>query len=148
MDRQHDVEELTLTFIRAMNLTLTPTFTEEEDCVRVDLTGPDAYLLIERKGSVLEALQLLMTKVAEVQLGLEKRLVVDCNGFRRGREQGIVENALRAADKVRKLGQPIELAPMNSYERRLVHLALKDEQGISSESRGEGFTKTILISPL
>lgn len=148
MDRRQEIEDLVSTFIRTMNLSLTPTIAEADDCIHVDLAGPDSYLLTERKGSVLEALQLLLGRVAERQLGVEKRLLVDCDGFRHGRDRELVETALRAAEKVRDLRQPMELAPMNSYERRLVYLGLKDQQGISVESVGEGSIKSIVISPL
>src|SRR5678816_3644199 len=87
MDRQNDIEQLALTFIKAMQLSLTPSVTETEDSIQINLSGADAYLLMERKGSVLEALQLLIGRVAESQLGLDKRLVVDCEGFRKDREQ-------------------------------------------------------------
>lgn len=146
-DRLREVEELMGTFLKAMNLSLVPTLSEDEDSIRVELDGADSFLMLERRGSVLDALQLLVGKVAESRLGLKKRLVVDCQGFRQGREQELVQNALRVAEKVRALGQPMELAPMNSYERRLIHLALAEEQGVTSRSDGDGFTKRIIISP-
>ncbi|HET9481347.1 MAG TPA: R3H domain-containing nucleic acid-binding protein, partial [Candidatus Polarisedimenticolia bacterium] len=102
---------------------------------------------LERKGSVLEAFQLLLSKVVESRHGLEKRLVLDCDGYRRGRDKDLVEAALRAAETVRRSGEPMELDPMNPYERRLVHLALAEEKGVATESQGDGFLKRILITP-
>ncbi|HKY31523.1 MAG TPA: R3H domain-containing nucleic acid-binding protein [Candidatus Polarisedimenticolia bacterium] len=147
MDRRHDIEELARRFLDAMKLSLTASVTEEPDSFQVDLGGPDAYLLLERKGGVLDALQLVMGKVAEARLQLDKRLVVDCEGYRKGRDAELVQIALSAADKVRKLRQPMELAPMNPYERRLVHLALAEQEGVASASQGDGFLKRILITP-
>lgn len=147
MDRLSDVEELVLTFLQAMDMSLTATVTEEKDCLRVDLEGPDSFLLLERKGSLLDALQLILSKVAARKLELEKRLVVDCEGHRRGCEQELVETAVRTAERVRELGQCLELEPMNPYERRLVHLALQEEPGVATESQGDGFLKRIIISP-
>jgi spoIIIJ-associated protein len=121
--------------------------TEHDDSYHVDLRGPDSYLLRERQGSVLEALQLLLAKVAETRLGLDRRVVVDCEGFRQGRDQQLIDLALSAADKVRRSGKPVELAPMNPYERRLVHLAIAEEPGVATESQGDGFLKRILITP-
>ncbi len=147
MDKRRELEELTGTFLKAMHLSLQVEASERDDSYRVDLQGPDAYLMLERQGSVLEALQLVLSKVAEVKLGLEKRLVVDCDGYRQGRDQELVDMARAAAEKVRKSGQPLELALMNPYERRLVHVALSEEPGVATESQGDGFLKRILISP-
>lgn len=147
MDRQSEVEELVRTFLDAMNLSLEPTLSEESDCVRVDLEGQDAYLLLERRGSVLDALQLLLGKVAAARYGIDKRIVIDCEGYRRENEQKLVESALKTAESVRKLGQPIELDPMNPYERRLVHLALQEVPGVTTASVGEGCHRRIVIQP-
>jgi len=147
MDRLREVEQLAQAFLDAMKLLLTATVTETEVQVTVDLSGQDSYLLLERKGAVLEALQLLMGKVAESRPGFDKRLMIDCQGYRRGLETQLVEEARSIAEKVRRTGQPIELAPMNPYERRLVHIAMQDEEGVSAASSGEGFIKTIIISP-
>ncbi len=147
MDRLSELEGLVQTFLEAMNLSLTHTCSEDEDCIRVDLEGPDSYLLLERRASALDALQLILGKVASRRLDLEKRLVVDCEGHRRGYEQRLVETAVRTAEKVRQIGECLELEPMNPYERRLVHIALQKEPGVASESHGDGFLKRILISP-
>ena len=148
MTRTADLEQLTAKFLGAMHLTLTPTITEAEDHVRIDLTGPDAYLLLEKKGTVLDALQLVMGKVAERTLNLDKRLVVDCEQFRSGTEADLIKAALEVAKTVRLEGRPMQLEPMNPYQRRLVHLALQNEPGVSSQSHGDGFLKRITISPV
>lgn len=146
MHAPSELEQIVRIFIEKMSLSLTPSISEDHDTVRVDLAGPDAYLLLERRGSVLDALQLLMGKVAEARLGLDKRFVVDCEGYRRKIEDDLVRTALRAAEQVRKLGHPVELEPMNPYERRLIHVALQKEPGVSTESQGDGFIKKIIIS--
>ena len=147
MDKPREIEALTRTFLEAMGLSLEPRVTEHEDRYLVELSGPDAYLMRERQGSVLEALQLIMGKVAEVKLELDKRLVIDCDGFKQGRDQQLIDLALSAAEKVRRSGQPLELSPMNPYERRIVHVALSSEPGVATESQGDGFIKRILITP-
>jgi spoIIIJ-associated protein len=147
MDRPRDIEELTRTFLDAMKLSLDLRVSEQEDRYLVELSGPDAYLMRERQGSVLEALQLILGKVAEVRLSLDKRLVVDCDGYKQGRDQELIDLALSAAEKVRKTGRPLELSPMNPYERRIVHLALASEPGVATESQGDGFIKRVLVTP-
>ena len=147
MDSRREVEEITLAFLGAMHLSLTPAVTETEDRIQIDLSGPDAYLLLERKGSVMEALQLLLAKVAESKTGLTKRVVLDCEGYRGGRDNELVELATMTADQVRKTRQAVEMEPLNSYERRIVHLTLANEPGVSSHSEGDGFLKRIIVSP-
>jgi len=148
MDSRREVEEIAHAFLDAMHLSLTPTVTETDDRIQVDLAGPDAYLLLERKGSVMEALQLLLAKVAESRTGLTKRVVLDCEGYRGGRDSELADLAIMTAEKVRKTRQPVQMEPLNSYERRIVHLTLADEPGVSSHSEGEGFLKRIIVSPV
>ena len=147
MDSRREVEEITHAFLGAMNLSLTPAITETEDRIQIDLSGPDAYLLLERKGSVMEALQLLLAKVAESRTGLTKRIVLDCEGYRGGRDNELAELAHTAAEQVRKSHQAVEMEPLNSYERRIVHITLANEPGVSSHSEGDGFLKRIIVSP-
>lgn len=148
MDSGTDVEqltELTKQFISAMELDLTTTVTEREDQYRIDLEGPDAPLMLEHKADGLESLQIILGMVASRRFDLEKRVVVDCAGHRRGREAEVIQIAHTAAEKVRSSGQPLDLSPMNPYERRLVHLALKEEEGVTSRSRGDGFMKQVRV---
>lgn len=147
-EKLRELEELTNTFLNRMELTLTPKLSEEEEAFHVDLEGPDAFLLLEKKAGGLDALQMILAKVAARELGIEKRVVVDCEGHRRGRDQEIEQVAIKAAEKARKFNEPVELSPMNSYERRLVHLALRDVDGVESVSEGEGFLKTVIIRPV
>lgn len=145
MDRQPELEALAQNFITSLGLEISMVVSEQDDSVRVELQGPDAPLLTDQEGAVLDALQLLMGKVAEAQLGLQKRLVVDCDGFRQSKESELVALAREVAQEVRETGQPLEIGPYNSYERRLIHLALKEEAGVTTESLGDGFSKRILI---
>lgn len=147
MDILPEVEKLVRTFLDAMELSLTPTITERDDHIRVDLTGADSYLLLERKASVLDAMQLIIGKVAQTTLDTDKRLVIDCDEHRLGLERELLAVAAEAAAEVRETGESVELEPLNPYERRLVHLALKDEPGVTSQSEGDGFLKVIVISP-
>ena len=146
-DKRLELEKLTRIFLDAMHLDLTPTLTEMDDAIRIDLEGADVDLLLERRATTLESLQLILRKVAGRQLDLGKRLVLDCAGYREGRENELIQIAINAAEKVRKLGEPIDLSLMNSYERRLVHMALRDEEGIKTASQGEGLLKRVRVLP-
>lgn len=119
---------------------------EEDDRIRVEIEGPDRDLFLERRGEGLLALQTLLGRVAS-KMSHAKPVFVDSDGFRLGREEEIAEIAILAAEKVKKMGEPHKLRPMDPYERRLVHLALKDHPGVETESEGDGFQRSVVIRP-
>ena len=119
---------------------------EEDDRLRIEVEGPDRDLFLERRGEGLLALQILLGRVSSKR-DSSKPIFVDSNGFRQGREEEIAEIAVLAAAKVKKMGEPHKLRPMDPYERRLVHLALKDDPAVETESEGDGFQRSVVIRP-
>jgi spoIIIJ-associated protein len=120
--------------------------TDEEERIRVEVEGPDRDMFLERRGEGLLSLQVLLGRVA-AQEGISRPVFVDSDGFRQGREEEIVEIAILAAERVKKMKEPQKLRLMDPYERRLVHLALKEDPGVETESEGEGFEKRVVIYP-
>jgi spoIIIJ-associated protein len=136
------LEEIT----RAMGVPLTATVTEENEAgYRVDLTGQGGELLLWQRGEPLKALQHVVSMAFRKQLGEERRVLVDCQHFRRDKDTELRQMAAFLLEKARRTGQPQEIGPLNSYERRLVHLAVADAGG-SSESVGDAAVKTVIIS--
>ena len=80
------------------------------------------------------------------QLGDDNRIVVDCNGYRKDKDAEIRQMAKFIAEKARTSGAPQEMGPLNPYERRIVHLAIAEDPSVSSESIGDAFMKTVIIS--
>ena len=117
---------------------------DEEERIRVEIEGPDREMFLARRGEGLLALQVLLGRVA-AQDGILKPIFVDSEGFRQGREEEIAEIAILAAEKVKKMLEPHRMRPMDPYERRLVHLALKDDPRVETVSEGEGFEKCVVI---
>jgi len=120
--------------------------TEDPATIRIDLDGRDRDLFLARRGEGLNALQVILGRIAS-QTGSTRAVFLDCGDFRRGREEELTEIALLMAERVKKLGEPQSLSPMNPYERRLVHLALKDDPAVETKSDGEGFLKSVVIYP-
>ncbi len=119
---------------------------EAEATIEVNLTGSDREYLLDRRGEALNALQYLLNRI--IYRGRKgKRIHVDSDGFRSLREDEIVEIARRTAEKVIEQGEESVLSPLNPYERRLVHLALRDIEGVETQSLGDGFLKRIAIIP-
>jgi len=94
----------------------------------------------------LRALQTIVNTAFRRQLGEDGRVLVDCQGFRRDKDAELRQTAKFLAEKVLQSGAAQEMGPLNSYERRIVHLAVAEIQGVSSESIGDAFVKKVIIS--
>jgi spoIIIJ-associated protein len=132
--------------VSAMGLALTPSVEESADGTRINLEGEDGGVLVRRGGEGLQALQHLVATTFRRQLGDDNRIVVDCNGFRRDKDAELKQMALFIADRARSTGVPQEMGPLNPYERRIVHLAIAEDPAATSESIGDAFMKTVIIS--
>jgi spoIIIJ-associated protein len=132
--------------VAAMGMTLTTSVEETPEGTRINLEGEDGGVLIRRGGEGLQALQHLVATAFRRQLGDDNRVVVDCNGFRKEKDLELKQMARYMAEKARSSGMPQEMGPLNPYERRIVHLAIAEAPGVTSESIGDAFMKTVIIS--
>jgi spoIIIJ-associated protein len=132
--------------VSAMGVALAVTIEESPEGTRINLEGEDGGVLIRRGGEGLQALQHVVATAFRRQLGDDTRVVVDCNGFRRDKDAEIKQMALFMAEKARSSGMPQEMGPLNPYERRIVHIAIAEDPRVSSESIGDAFMKTVIIS--
>ena len=117
---------------------------ENETQINVRLYGRDASRLTDRHGEVLDAIQVLANK-ALVGRKVEKEIELDCEAFKDKRMEDLGQRARDAADRVRSEGREELLPAMTPIERRIVHLALRDDADVTTESRGEGFYKRVAI---
>lgn len=113
----------------------------------IDISGDDLGVLIGPRGETLDSLQFLSRLMAAHRLQRRANFVVDVEGFRKRREQALTRLAERMADKVRQRGEPIGLEPMSPYERRIVHMTLRDAPDVYTESTGEGRQRRVRIIP-
>jgi len=132
--------------VAAMGMSLTTSIEETPDGTRINLEGEDGGVLVRRGGEGLQALQHLVATAFRRQLGDDNRVVVDCNGFRKEKDLELKQMARYMAEKARSSGMPQEMGPLNPYERRIVHLAIAEDPGVTSESIGDAFMKTVIIS--
>lgn len=130
----------------AMGLQLTADQEETDDNVRINLTGDGADVLLRRKGEVLDALQVIVNTVFRREARGDRHYVIDALGFRRGKDAELQQMAKFLVDKVKLNGVPEEIGPLNPYARRIVHLAVSEDPAVSSESIGDAFLKTVVIS--
>lgn len=131
----------------AMGLALDVVIEPTSDNVRFDLRGRDGEPLLRRRGEGLDALQHLVNTVFRRELGTSHHVVVDWEGYRKGREAELRQMARFLAEKAKSSGVPQEIGPLNPYARRVVHLAVAEDPEVTSESIGDAFLKTVIISP-
>jgi spoIIIJ-associated protein len=141
-----DITKFVQNVVSAMGAELTTSIEESPDATRINLDGDDGGILVRRGGEGLQALQHLVATAFRRQLGDDNRIVVDCNHYRRDKDAELKKMAHFVADKAKMSGTPQEMGPLNPYERRIVHLAIGEDPAVSSESIGDAFMKTVIIS--
>ena len=113
----------------------------------LDIVGGDLALLIGRHGKTLDSLQTLVGAATSRQLGFRYPIVVDVEGYRGRRREKLEDMARRTADRAVRQGRAVKLRPMTSYERRLVHMALRDDRRVVTASEGEDPARAVVVSP-
>ncbi|MBS3078303.1 KH domain-containing protein [Candidatus Pacearchaeota archaeon] len=116
--------------------------------VMVTIEASDPGRLIGFRGETLDSLQLLVNLILSKQLGEEekfKRVVIDVGGWRKNKEADLERRARNWASEVKESGEEIELEPMPSWQRRIVHMIVSEVEGVSSESIGEGWDRHLVI---
>jgi spoIIIJ-associated protein len=132
--------------VNAMGVALTVRIEDTTEGTRINLEGEDGGVLVRHGGEGLQALQHIVATAFRKQLGDDNRIVIDCNGFRKDKDAELRQMARFVAEKARSSGMPQEMGPLNPYERRIVHLAIAEDPTVSSESIGDAFLKTVIIS--
>jgi spoIIIJ-associated protein len=141
-----DIATFVQNVVDAMGTGLTATIEETPEATRINLEGEDGGVFVRRGGEGLQALQHIVATTFRRQLGDDNRIVIDCNNFRRDKDAELRQMARFIADKVRDTGMPQEMGPLNPYERRIVHMAIAEDPRVTSESIGDAFMKTVIIS--
>jgi len=119
----------------------------EKPEVFVDFSGPDSVLLLDRGGELLRALEQIAFEILHLPSNEHEKISFDCKNQRSMRLQELRMAASVAAEKVRQTGTPYTFAPMSSRERRIVHVALRDQTDLRTESDGEGFQRSVVLYP-
>jgi spoIIIJ-associated protein len=145
-----DLKTSVVAFLReitgAMGVALEPVVTETPEGLHVNLSGDGGDILLWQRGEALRALQHVVSNAFRSQLGEERRIVVDCQNFRKDKDTELRQLAKFLVEKARHTGTPQEIGPLNAYERRIVHLSVAEEPGAASESIGDASVKTVIIT--
>ncbi len=119
---------------------------EDPDIV-VKFAGPDVDLLLENRAELLLALELLSMEALRIPAEDHSRMRFDANDYRALRIEELRLSALTAAENVKKTRRPFHFNPMNSRERRVIHLSLRGETDVRSQSTGSGPIRQVVIVP-
>lgn len=122
---------------------------EYPDKLVLNIKGDGSGLLIGKRGQTLDAIQHILLKMIQKIEGKEetKKVMVDTEKYREKRMDYLKSLAKKLAEKAKRTGRPVAVNPMSSFERRIVHLALEKEEGVYTESTGEGSERKVMIIP-
>ncbi|MDJ0784965.1 MAG: RNA-binding cell elongation regulator Jag/EloR [Desulfosarcinaceae bacterium] len=128
----------------------------EDAVIRVDqndertiynVSGGNAAVLIGKRGQTLEAIQYLLEKIINKKNGGRVRVLVDVEGYLDTRKENLERLAVRLAEKAARVGKPMTIGQMNAHDRRIVHLHLKENTEVRTQSIGEGYYRKLMIFP-
>ena len=111
------------------------------------ITGGDSGVLIGKRGQTLEAIQYLLEKMINKKSTNRVRVLVDVEGYLEKRKNNLKQMAARMAEKARRTQKPVTIGQMNAHDRRIVHIHLKDDKGVRTQSIGEGYYRKLMIFP-
>lgn len=119
-----------------------------DDGIELNLgSTPDSPRLIGHRGETLRALEYLTNQIVKAHDPDTPRIMVDIAGYKQARRQSLEEVAREVAARVKESGTEEELKPMNPADRRIVHMALREIDGVQTESRGDGHDRRIVVLP-
>jgi spoIIIJ-associated protein len=133
-------------FTAALGIKTSVDVEQTADGPRLNLAGEEAELLARHRGEPIKALQHVVDMSFARNVSDERRVFVDALGYRKGKDLELRQMAKLLAEKARQTGMDQQLGPLNPYERRIVHMAVAEVPGATTESIGDAFAKTVHIS--
>lgn len=115
--------------------------------LQFNVTGGDSALLIGKRGQTLEAVHYIVEKIINKKNSERVKVVIDVEGYLESRKENLEKLANRLAEKAKKIGKPMTIGQMNSHDRRIVHLLLKHDNNVRTQSIGEGYYRKLMIFP-
>jgi spoIIIJ-associated protein len=118
----------------------------EHPVILVELGGPDSPSVLAQNAELLRAFEHIALKMLRLEAEEHELVIFDCRNYRSGRLDELRQAAVHAAERVRKTGAPYSFSPMSARERRIVHLSLREEQDLTTQSEGEGARRYVVVS--
>jgi spoIIIJ-associated protein len=136
------------TILSHINIPATVQANWEEEQIRLDISTNGSGLLIGKRGQTLHSLQLVVNKIFNKQSSRKVHIVIDTENYRDRRRQALTEVALQLASRAKKTGKPAISSPLSAYDRRIIHLALKEDRDLRTKSKGEGSLRKVMVLPV
>lgn len=114
----------------------------------LDITGDDLAVLIGRHGRTLDALQFVVSAITVRQIGYRYPVVVDVEGYKARQREKLESIARSSANRAASQHRSVKLRPMTPYERRIIHVTLRDDERVETASEGEGSARHVVILPV
>jgi spoIIIJ-associated protein len=146
MEQHGHVRDFLDKTLKAMGIPLQITIQDTPDSVRLELFGDGGEVLLRRRAETLDALQHIVNTAFRRQLKDDRTFVLDCLNYRKAKDAELKQMARFVMEKAKTSGTPQEMGPLNPYARRLVHLTVAEDAQMTSESIGDAFLKTVIIS--
>ena len=149
-DEKDKKKEIALKFItevvEKMGITATIDIREEAENLYIEIDSSDIGIIIGRRGETLDALQYLAGLVVNKKASSWTRVILDASGYRKRREESLIDLARKKADRVKHTRRKVSLEPMNPQERRIIHTALQDDPMVTTFSEGEEPYRRVVIA--
>jgi spoIIIJ-associated protein len=120
---------------------------ETQEKIILSIEGDDSGLLIGKRGQNLDALQYILNKAINKIDNDHKMILIDLGEYRKRREEFLLGLAEKIREKVKKTKKPVSLAHMNAHDRRIIHMVLQEDESLTTQSRGEGKYRKVVILP-
>ncbi len=133
--------------VNQMDISVTVSLQDQAEDQCIHISGPDAGLLIGKKGQTLESLQYLTDKMVQKQAGKRYRIPIDVEGYIEARSAELTALAQRMVDKVLRSGKPSSISRLSAQDRKLIHMALKNNKSVRTQSIGDGYYRKLVIFP-
>lgn len=148
MEEIEIAKELTIGLLERMGVkTEVEGFLKEEN-ICLEIKGDEEGILIGKHGRTLESLQMLINRMVNKRLRNAVRVVLDIDDYRKRRVGSMTDIAHRIGEKAKRIGHSLAIGPFNSHDRRIIHLTLKEDPYLKTESLGEGELKKVKIIPI
>jgi len=145
-DKKEEAKQFLRDVLNSMGILAEIRIKEEEDVLKINLTGPNMGLIIGYRGETLDSLQYLVSLVVNKNNeGTYKRVTLDTENYRAKREDTLIRLANKIAFKAKKTNRAVKLEPMNPYERRIIHSALQNDSSIITYSEGEEPFRKVVV---
>jgi spoIIIJ-associated protein len=120
----------------------------KEGNLYLEIKGDQEGILIGKHGRTLESLQMLVNRMVNKQLKSSMRVLIDIDDYRKRRADSMAKMAQRLGERAKRTGHSQTVGPLNAHDRRIIHITLKEDPSLKTESLGEGELKKVKIIPM